>query len=197
MELRSCARFVVFAVVLVISFGIMKGTATAQSVAPIALTKHVLKATYFDASSPGVSASCGSAGCSAFASIYTESVACPQAAGTTCTYQITIQSQSRAGSNDGKLGEEGVYQFFVDGATPNPGPVSASCSCYTWSGASQKFSLPVRGTSYAVTATVTNATAGQSHSIAVNVGCNELHGNVSGCFAGSGFANLNISVFAP
>ncbi len=197
MELRSCARFFVLASVLASSLGIMKGTGTAQTAAPDALIKHVLKATYFDASSPGASASCGSAGCSAFASIYAESIACPQPAGATCTYQITIQSQSRAGSNDGKFGEEGVYQFFVDGATPQPGPVSASCSCYTWSGGSQKFSLPVRGTSYAVTATATNATAGQSHSIAVNIGCNELHGNASGCFAGSGFANLSISVYAP
>ena len=177
--------------------GVLTPLSSGQIAAPSALVKHVLKATYFDASSPGASASCSSANCSAFAPIYLENIVCPKLAGAACTYQITIQSQNRAGSNDGTLGEEGVYQFFVDGAAPTPGPVSASCACYTWSGASQKFSLPVRGTSYAVTATVTNTTANQSHSIAVNIGCNEIQGNASGCFAGSGFANLSIAVYAP
>jgi hypothetical protein len=177
--------------------GVPTPLASEQTTAPSALVKHVLKGTYFDASSPGASASCGSAKCSAFAPIYLENIVCPGVVGAKCTYQITIQSQNRAGSNDGTLGEEGVYQFFVDGAAPNPGPVSASCACYAWSGASQKFSLPIRGTSYAVTATVTNATANQSHSIAVNIGCNEVHGNASGCFAGSGFANLSVAVYAP
>jgi hypothetical protein len=177
--------------------GVPTPNAGGQTDAPFALVKHVLKGTYVDTSSPGASASCSSSGCSAFASIYLENIVCPKVAAAKCTYQITIQSQSRAGSNDGTVGEEGVYQFFVDGAMPTPGPVSASCSCYTWSGGSRSFSLPVRGTSYAVTATVTNATANQAHSIAVNIGCNEINGNASGCFAGSGFANLAIAVFAP
>jgi len=168
-----------------------------QTAAPSALVKHVLKGTYFDVRSTGASASCGTANCSAFAPLFMENIVCPKVAGAACTYEITIQSQNRAGSNDGTLGEEGVYQFFVDGAAPNPGPVSASCACYAWSGGSQKFSLPIRGTSYAVTATVTNATANQAHSIAVNIGCNEIQGNASGCFAGSGFANLSIAVYAP
>jgi hypothetical protein len=143
-------------------------------------TNHILKGTIFDTTSPGAAASCSSANCSAYAPIYVENVPCPAAAGATCTFQITIQSQNVAGSNDGKLGEQGEYQFFVDGTPPTPGPVDSSCACYTWSGSSHLFSLSVRAVSYAVTATVTNTTSKQSHSIAVNLGCIEGHGNKSG-----------------
>jgi hypothetical protein len=172
----------------------------AQQVGALALTsltKHVLKATYFDTFSSVAAASCSSAGCSAYAPIFSESIACPQLAGGKCTYQVTIQSQNNAGSNDNKVGEQGVYQFLVDGVAPTPGPVGSPCSCYTWSGASRNFSFTIRGTSYAVTATVTNTTDSQAHSIAVNVGCTEVHGNTSGCFASTGFANLGVATYTP
>jgi hypothetical protein len=110
---------------------------------------------------------------------------------------VTIQSQNNAGSNDNTVGEEGVYQFLVDGVAPTPGPVGSSCSCYTWSGASRNFSFAIRGTSYAVTATVTNTTANQVHSIAVNIGCSEIQGKTSGCFANTGFANLGVATYTP
>jgi hypothetical protein len=215
MKLESYVRFVAFAVfvsrVLIVgcparaqtgSRGQESGTFTQQmggrSAAPSSLKKHALKGTYFDTSSPGASAFCSSASCSAFAAIYSESIVCPVAAGAKCTYQLTIQSQSQAGSNDGNVGEEGVYQFLVDGVAPIPGPVGPPpCSCYTWSGASRQFSFAIRGTSYAVTATVKNTTANQAHTIAVNIGCNEVQGNASGCFANSGFANLSIATYAP
>ena len=215
MNLGSHARFVVVTVVLVSGIVIARGPARAQddaperasgaltpqaggrSTAPSSPAKHILLGTFFDASSPGASASCSSATCTAYAPMYLEAVVCPKAAGLTCTFQVTIQSQNNAGSNDGKFGEEGVYQFLVDGSAPIPGPVGSGCACYTWSGASRQFSLTIRGTSYAVTATVTNTTASQSHSIGVNIGCHEVHGDTTGCFAGSGFANLNIAMYAP
>jgi len=216
MKLRSYSRLLALSLAVVSGIVIAWGPAGAQGAAreretgtltftpqlngrPGASTpiNHALKGTIFDASSPGASASCSSAGCSAYAQMYLESVVCPRTAGSTCTYQITIQSQNHAGSNDGKLGEEGLYQFLVDGVAPTPGPVASSCACYTWSGASRLFSLPIRGTSYAVTATVTNNSANQAHSIAVNIGCSETHGNISGCFAGSGFANLSIATYTP
>ena len=170
-------------------------TRQAGEQAPTSLTKHMLKGTYFDTSSSLASASCSSAGCGAYAPIFSESIVCPAMAGGKCTYQVTIQSQNNAGSNDSKVGEQGVYQFLVDGVAPNPGPVGSPCSCYTWSGASRNFSFAIRGTSYAVTATVTNATSNQTHSIAVNIGCTENHGNTSGCFATTGFANLGIATY--
>jgi hypothetical protein len=172
-------------------------TRQAGALAPTALTKHVLKATYFDTFSSVASASCSLAGCSAYAPIFSESIVCPKLAGGQCTYEVTIQSQNNAGSNDNKVGEQGVYQFLVDGVAPNPGPVGSPCSCYTWSGASRNFSFAIRGTSYAVTATVTNTTDSQAHSIAVNVGCTEVHGNTSGCFANTGFANLGVATYTP
>jgi hypothetical protein len=165
--------------------------------APALLTKHVLKGTYFDTFSSVASASCSSVGCSAYAPIFSESIVCPTTAGGKCTYQVTIQSQNNAGSNDNTVGEEGVYQFLVDGVAPTPGPVGSSCSCYTWSGASRNFSFAIRGTSYAVTATVTNTTANQVHSIAVNIGCSEIQGKTSGCFANTGFANLGVATYTP
>jgi hypothetical protein len=165
--------------------------------APTALPKHVLKATYFDTFSSVATASCISAGCSAYAPIFSESVICPKLAGGKCTYQVTIQSQNNAGSNDNSVGEQGVYQFLVDGVAPTPGPVGSPCSCYTWSGASRNFSFAIRGASYAVTATVTNASDNQAHSIAVNIGCTEVQGNASGCFANTGFANLGIAAYTP
>jgi hypothetical protein len=176
-----------------------RGTPTRQASGqvPASLTKHVLKATYLDTFSSVASASCSSAGCSAYAPIFSESIACPKPAGGQCTYQVTIQSQNNAGSNDNSVGEEGVYQFFVDGVAPNPGPVGSSCSCYTWSGASRNFSFSIRGTSYAVTSTVTNTTNNESHSIAVNIGCSEIQGNTSGCFANTGFANLGVATYTP
>lgn len=172
--------------------------AAQQSEAPASLTKHVLKATYFDTSSSIAAASCSSAGCIAFAPIFSESIVCPLPAGKNCTYQVTIESQNNAGSNDLSIGEEGLYQFLVDSTSPNPGPVSPPpCSCYTWSGSSRNFSFATRGTSYAVTATVTNTAANQPHSIAVSVGCSETQGNASGCYANTGFANLSIATYTP
>jgi hypothetical protein len=214
MKIGSRSRSVAFAVVLVSGIVIARGSASAQtsgrqgsgflgtqpagrSAASAPLVKHLLKGTFFDTSSTGASASCSSAGCTAYAPISSESIVCPKLAGGTCTYQVTIQSQSIAGSNDNTKGEEGVYQFLVDGVAPNPGPVGAGCACYTWSGSSRQFSLTVRGTSYAVTATVKNTIDNQSHSIGVNIGCNEVQGNTSGCFAGSGFANLSIATYTP
>lgn len=215
MKLGSLAVSIVFPMALIIAivaasvgaraqnsskgrgFGVPARQSEVQTVVPAALTKHVPKGTFFDTSSSGASAFCGTAGCFAFAPIYLESIVCPRPAGAMCTYQITIHSQSNAGSNDKTMGEEGVYQFLVDGAAPSPGPVANGCACYAWSGASRQFSLTVRGTSYAVTATVTNTTSSQVHSIAVNIGCNEIQGNTSGCFAGSGFANLAIATYFP
>jgi hypothetical protein len=214
MKIGSYASLVALTVMLVSGLVIVRGLANAQGraherqpgiltpqdaerSAPASPVNHVLKGTIFDTSSPGASASCSSAGCSAYAPIYSESVVCPKPVGATCTYQITIQSQNNAGSNDHTLGEQGEYQFLVDGVAPTPGPVDSTCACYTWSGSSRQFSLPVRGTSYAVTATVKNTTASQPHSIGINIGCIEVHGNTSGCFAGSGFANLSIATYAP
>jgi hypothetical protein len=210
MNLVKDVRFIAVAV-LVCAVAIFTDAASAQSaprergiptrpaggLAPTSLTKHVLKATYFDTFSSVASASCSSAGCSAYAPIFSESIVCPKLAGGQCTYQVTIQSQNNAGSNDNKIGEQGVYQFLVDGVAPSPGPVGSPCSCYTWSGASRNFSFAIRGTSYAVTATVTNATNSQAHSIAVNIGCTEVQGNASGCFANTGFANLAVATYTP
>jgi hypothetical protein len=51
------------------------------ALAPNSLTKHVLKGTYFDTFSSVAAASCSSAGCSAYAPIFSESIVCPKLTG--------------------------------------------------------------------------------------------------------------------
>ena len=128
MKRASHTRF--FAVVaFVASWLLAVGTAGAQSnsqgpgtlaprggAAPAGtITRSLAIGALFEAASPGAAATCDSAGCTAYAPIYTETVNCPRPAGATCTFQVTIHAQVNAGSNDSTFGEEGVYQFLVDG----------------------------------------------------------------------------------
>jgi len=168
------------------------------------LTKHSgsdakplrLWGTFFDANSFPGTAGCQSVACEEFEQIFAEQVVCPVEKGDSCTFQITIESQNRTAANDFLPGEDGLYQFNVDGAAPSPGPVDTlgGCNCYSWS-LHQPNSGAFIGTSYGVTATVTNTTNRQKHSVEVGIGCAETQGDTSGCYAGTGSANLQVAVY--
>jgi hypothetical protein len=124
--------------------------------------------------------------------------AAPVEKGESCTFQITIESQNAVGPNDSLTnGEDGLYQFNVDGAAPSPGPVDTTegCNCYDWSRSYQPFYEQLIGASYAVTATVTNTTNRQKHSVEVGIGCYESQGDSAGCSAWVGLANLQVAVY--
>jgi hypothetical protein len=152
--------------------------------------------TLFDVHNALATATCDSAGCEVFAPIFSEQVVCPADEGESCTFQITIESQNWLGSNDNlSNGEDGLYQFTVDGAAPAPGPVSPACKCYSWMQNRPNPTTSLIGTSYAVTANVTNTTWKQKHSIVVGIGCMEIQSDTSGCYAQAGFANLQVAVY--
>jgi hypothetical protein len=165
--------------------------ATAQGASPKKLVKHVLNASYYDASSSGANASCGSAGCVAKANIYTESISCPGAKGAKCTYEVNIAALTSVGQ-DGGNGNAGLYQFLIDNKIPTGGGTDQN-GFYTWGTAGG----PPASSSYSVTSQVTNTSANQSHSIVVNIGCSAGSDNSGGCNASSAFASLTLRVLTP
>lgn len=168
-----------------------------SSVQPLALWRTILDS---NINAGPATTSCDSADCVSFAPMFTEEVVCPMAEGRSCTFQITVESQNTVASNDGldTKGENGLYQFLVDGQGPTPGPVdmiTPGCACYSWSSGQANSGNAWLGTSYSVTANVTNTKGYQKHSIVVSIGCNEDQGDSSGCVAQSGFANLQVGVY--
>lgn len=158
------------------------------SVRPPALANHLLKKTLFDSSSGGTGASCSTAGCISVVNVYTETVACPGAAGTFCTFDIRIENQASVSP----AGEDGIYQFLIDGAIPNQGGTDGS-GFEAWEifGAGGQYNP-----AYSVRHQVLNSVSNQSHTITVNNGCAEVLGN-AGCSGSSGFASLTINIYKP
>jgi hypothetical protein len=169
---------------------------TPKSPKPLSLWGTVLD------TNSNVTASCSSEGCSAFSPVFEEEIACPGGVGESCTFQITIESENQVGSGDSKNGESGQYRFTVDGAAPSPGPVGVYPStwwcpnCYEWMYSDSYYGVSI-GTSYAVTANVTNTAHWQKHSVEVDIGCQEQFSNSSGCSVLLMLANLKVEVYAP
>jgi len=155
---------------------------------------------FFDTNTTVILTSCDTELCSAFTPIFTEQVVCPVEEGGSCTFQITIESENFVGSNENPplYGESGQYAFLVDGAAPSPGPVGAIdtiCpNCYEWMYSNTWDDVYV-GTSYAVTATVTNTKNRQKHTVEVDIGCREEKFDATGCYAGTWLANLQVAVY--
>jgi hypothetical protein len=165
--------------------------ARAQGV-PKTLLKHVLNGTYYDASPayPFAQASCSTSDCQATANIYTESISCPGATGVKCTYEVDVVAQT------GLQSGEGQYQFLIDGVAPNSGYGTDPNGFWNW-GIGQNGGGWAGSAAYAVTSQVTNASANQSHSIVVNLGCSAAGLPNPGCFVNSGPANLTVRVLKP
>jgi hypothetical protein len=150
-------------------------------------TKHVLNSVLYD-SSIGAFASCSTTGCTATANIFTENIACPGPAGTKCTYEVDIAAQTEISS----AGEDGLFQFLIDGAAPNGGGTGGD-------GLYSVEDLGAAGlytNAYTVTSQVQNASTNQSHSIVVNIGCIDTLG-VGGCTGTAGFSDLTVGVLKP
>jgi hypothetical protein len=160
--------------------------AVAQAHSPGKLAKHVLNATYYDAGSSGAVASCNTSGCLATANIFTESVSCPGVAGAKCTYEVSIAATT------GGMSGTGLYQFLIDGKRPTGGGTDQNGF---WSfGEGQNGGGFSGSSAYTVTSQVKNTSVNQSHSIVVNLGCD--NGN-PGCTVGSGNASLTVRVLTP
>jgi hypothetical protein len=155
---------------------------------PPALLKHVLNATYYDASSPGLITSCSGPNCTASLNLYTESISCPGPVGTKCTYEVNIAAQTFVYP----AGQQGLYQFLIDGAIPSGGGTDAN-GFYGWeeTGPVGQFT-----SAYAVTSSVKNVSTNQSHSIVLNYGCFDTL-VLGHCGANSGFASLTVRVLKP
>lgn len=165
-----------------------------QALPPTITKRETLRATYSDTLSSTLFASCGSAGCEATpVNIFTHSLVCPAVAGAHCTYDIQEAGQVESGGNSIFSGEDGLYQFFVDGAIPNGGGTDGN-GFYAFQLGGPEFLF---GTSYNVHSTVTNTIANQQHTITVNLSCFDLLGDSAGCFGESGFQTLVVRVWTP
>ena len=144
-----------------------------------------------------LTSSCTSGGCiSTTADIFGQQVVCPGEKGASCTFQITIESQSVVGSADNVNAEVGRCMFLVDGVAPIPGPVSPPpFNSYTFTAGGNNPGVWL-GSSYSVTANVKNTTSwNQKHPIAVGIQCAETQSNSSGCYAMAGQSNLQVAVY--
>jgi hypothetical protein len=168
--------------------GVLVSRQEAPTVEPLVLTKHVGDTNYYFLG-PGTSASCSSADCQATANIFTESIECPGAVNVECTFEIDVAGQHQVSP----AGEDGLYQFFIDGAIPSGGGTDGS-GLYAWeiNGAAGKYT-----SAYGVTSQVKNTKANELHSIVVNIGCAEIESNSGGCSDSTGFHQLTIRVLKP
>jgi len=163
---------------------------------PAVISNHTLTGTFFDVSGGGT-AFCTSGNClSPSFTVFSEKITCPGVGGHHCTFQITIAAKNQVGSNDlpRNPGENGVYQILVDGVPPVPGPTDSLGYAPIVVGESAS---PAIGSSYSVTAEVTNLSPNQVHSIFVGVACQEILNDSSGCFEQTGFDNLQIARYRP
>jgi hypothetical protein len=153
------------------------------------LTKHVLNATYYDANANVVEALCSFAGCQATpVFVFNESIACPGPAGTKCTYEVNIAATASVGP----VGDSGLFQFLVDGATPTGGQTDSQ-GLYTFESFGPTGNY---NSAYTVTSQVKNTGANQSHSIGVLVSCQDIQ-VLGNCVAATSIASLTIRVMKP
>lgn len=181
----GCTFTLALAVVISIGVSARAQDETQEEAQANTLVKHVLNGTYYK-SGGGPVASCTTMDCMATANMYTESIACPGAVGVKCTYEVNI------GASLGILGGVGLYQFLVDGAIPNGGGTDQN-GFFNW-GQGQNGGGLAASSAYSVNSQVTNTSANQSHSIVVNLACNQ--GN-SGCTAAAGSSTLTVRVLKP
>lgn len=158
-----------------------------KSAAVINLPNRTLQRTTFQTVS-GVGTSCSTAGCQITAVVFTRSIACPVAAGQTCTLYLHLEGQTSVSAND-----NGLYRFLVDGVAPNPGPTDPN-GFYSWDGSDPNSAVP-NARSYAIAAKVKNSSKNQLHTIEVDIGCEDQTGD--GCNGFMGFTSLSTGVYTP
>jgi len=168
---------------------------TARNLRPDAVSigpTETLKAT--DSASDGFAfVSCGVSSCLADpVTIFNTNVTCPVVAGKTCTYDVQIAGQVFSTGETIEEGENGLYQFLVDGLIPTGGGTDVN-GFYSWQFLGPAFTF---GTAYNVHSKVTNSSANEKHNIAVNLTCEDDIG-ATGCFAEASLQTITVRVMTP
>ncbi len=169
-----------------------------QSAAVSPQVRETLRASYSDSSAPEKVATCASAQCSSgTTAIYAENFTCPAAAQKSCTFDIQIAGEVFSTGVSINAGENGLYQFLIDGLPPNGGGTGAGTDpkgFYSWQFGGPSFLF---GTSYNVHSTVTNSSANQQHVILVGLACQDTVSDPNGCFVTTLSQALVVRVWTP
>ena len=153
--------------------------------------KETLVGTFSDSRGPA-SASCTGTDClSSPTALFAPVVVCPAQAGKSCTYDVQISGQVKTTGIINSNGQDGVYQFLVDGLIPSGGGTDDS-GFFAWQIGGPSFTY---GTSYNVHSKVKNTTLNQSHTVLVNLACQDIDGG--GCTASLGFQTIVVRVWTP
>jgi hypothetical protein len=153
--------------------------------------KESLVATYSDSRGPAT-ASCTGVDClSTPTALFAPVLVCPAQAGKSCTYDIQVTGQVKTTGITNSDGQDGVYQFLVDGVLPSGGGTDDS-GFFAWQIGGPSFTY---GTSYNVHSKVKNTTLNQSHNVLVNFACQDIDGG--GCTASLGFQTIVVRVWTP
>jgi hypothetical protein len=192
-RLRCFARLNLFALasVAILFLAVIPQAHAAGTAKPVK-NRHMRKSSFYAQPVP-IPAGCNLVHCRETAPIFYPllDMVCPAKAGATCTYYVHLETQVRVSYQD-----TGLFRFLVDGQTPDPGPTDSN-GFFEW--LDNDPDSPIRtweARSYAVVATVTNTQANQSHTIDVQIGCQDSDGNGT-CSVTSGLSNLEVNVYTP
>lgn len=177
--------------------------ATAQTV----ISNETLVSTTFVVNKTAVIANCGRTGCRVTKPMFTPvSVTCPAPTGRTCTFHISLNTETAVSFRCGGQqcfggGPTAFYQFVVDGVAPTIGPTDANGdyiiakNIFTTSN-DKGWSFQARQNYPAsVLTTVTNS-GSSNHTFAVNVGCKDTLPSF-GCEATALSTTMRLDVFEP
>jgi hypothetical protein len=163
------------------------------------ISNETLVATTFVVNKKPAAARCYTTHCKTETSMFAPfQVICPAATGRTCTFHISVDTKSSVGYPPGYggagPGPTGFYQFLVDGTAPTIGPTDRE-GIYLFERNVYEDGLDRLIQPASVLATVKNASS-NSHKIAVNVGCMDIH-DVGTCDAASYSTTMRVDVFEP
>jgi hypothetical protein len=182
--------------------------ATPASTAQTVINNETLVTTTFVVNKTSATARCKNTGCRAKTQMFAPiPVTCPAATGHTCTFHISLDAKVLVSFHCGSQGcfgsgPQGSYQFLVDDAAPTIGPTDGNGSYIFENGVftssdDLKGALKTRQSYPAsVLAAVTNS-GSNSHTIVVNVGCQDTKGTTLGCEATSHWSTMRVDVFEP
>jgi hypothetical protein len=105
--------------------------------------------------------------------VFLKNVVCPQSAGKTCTLYVHVESQDEVTAND-----NGLFKFLVDGLPPSPGPTDGT-GLFRWVlNHPDSGNIEFEARSFAVVATETNRIPNQTHSVEVDIACEDITGEL-------------------
>jgi hypothetical protein len=154
------------------------------------LSNRVLQRSAFETNNSNVTTTCSTSGCGTSTAVFLKNVLCPQPAGRTCTLYVHVESQDEVTAND-----NGLFKFLVDGRPPSPGPTDGT-GLFRWVlNDPDSGNIEFEARSFAVVATVRNRFPNQTHSVEVDIACEDITGD--GCTAAMGLASLNLGIYTP